>query len=296
MESVKAVLIFCEGAHDAAFCRFVFRYSFGIDKVEWKFSEYPAPFNQLFRTGMEKHAQKDLSLDMAHKFFLPDRTLYSENNKMLILLFNAGGKSKMDNPANFLSDFLPMLANAKIFPNGAQKVVTDARYIFLYDADHEGPEKNFQNCQTRFAKINGMDFIPDPLERDADNPKSAFLNNTAVYIWSDGESDKGTLEDILFPMFEKDQGIIVSKSSEFIDRCFQWETNHEKDEKRIAEIAKRKKAIICCSGQRKKPGLPMNAIFKEADLISPDTFKKNSEVIRFARFICAFCDMEPEAI
>jgi len=47
-------------------------------KCGWKFSEYPAPFNQLFKTSMENHAAPDMSLDMAHKFFLPDKILYNE--------------------------------------------------------------------------------------------------------------------------------------------------------------------------------------------------------------------------
>lgn len=128
MENIKALMIFCEGPHDVAFCRFVFRRCLGIDKVGWKFSEYPSPLNQLFRSSMEKHAHKDLSLDMAHKFFLPDRTLYSEEHNYLVLLFNAGGKSRMDNPRNFLSDFLPLLEMSRVFPGDAEKAVSEASY------------------------------------------------------------------------------------------------------------------------------------------------------------------------
>lgn len=291
MEDVRTLMVFCEGSHDVAFCRSVFRHCIGIDKVSWKFSEYPSPLNQLFRTSMKKHAQKDLSLDMAHKFFLPDRTLYSEKLNWLILLFNAGGKSNMSNPMRFLSDFLPLLYQCRVFSDGAKTAVSDVKYIFLYDADHEGAEKVFDACQRYFAQIDGKDFMSLPLVADTDNPKVAKKDNKAVYVWGDKESGKGTLEDILFPMFEKDQAGIVTKASGFIDNCFQWETRHEKAQRRIAEIAKRRKAIICCSGQRRKPGLPMNTIIKEAKLISVETFNNNTEVNAFAHFITTFCNI-----
>ncbi len=81
MEKINALIIFCEGAHDVTFCRLAFKYHFNINKINWKFSEYPAPLNQLFQNNIKKHAAKDMSLDMAHKFFLPDKTLYSKEKK-----------------------------------------------------------------------------------------------------------------------------------------------------------------------------------------------------------------------
>jgi hypothetical protein len=92
-------------------CRLMFKHCFDMSQMSWKFSEYPAPFNQLFKTSMENHAAQDMSLDMAHKSFLPDKTLYNEERKLLVLLFNTGGKSKTDNPKFFLKDFLPLFEN-----------------------------------------------------------------------------------------------------------------------------------------------------------------------------------------
>jgi hypothetical protein len=72
---VTALLAFCEGPHDVAFVRRVLRHNLGFEKVEWRFSEFPAPFNSLFKSSMNRHAARDLSLDMAHKFYLPDHVL-----------------------------------------------------------------------------------------------------------------------------------------------------------------------------------------------------------------------------
>lgn len=39
---VTALLAFCEGPHDVAFVRRVLRHNLGFEKVEWRFSEFPA--------------------------------------------------------------------------------------------------------------------------------------------------------------------------------------------------------------------------------------------------------------
>jgi hypothetical protein len=147
MENINALLVFCEGPHDVAFCRLMFKYCFNISQISWKFSQYPAPFNQLFKTSMENHAAQDMSLDMAHKFFLPDRTLYDEKRKLLVLLFNTGGKSKTDNPKNFIKNFLPLLKQSKVFPGDAKKIVNNCSYLFLYDRDHKEPSEVFLLCK-----------------------------------------------------------------------------------------------------------------------------------------------------
>jgi hypothetical protein len=61
--SVKALLVFCEGPHDAAFVRMVFKKILGFRIARLKFSEMPSPFNALFSTAVQNHAARDMSLD-----------------------------------------------------------------------------------------------------------------------------------------------------------------------------------------------------------------------------------------
>jgi len=72
---VTALLAFCEGSHDVAFVRRVLRSCLNFEKVDWRFSEFPSPLNSLFKANVNRHAAQDLSLDMAHKFYLPDHVL-----------------------------------------------------------------------------------------------------------------------------------------------------------------------------------------------------------------------------
>ncbi|MEK7991099.1 MAG: hypothetical protein VSS52_008855 [Thiotrichaceae bacterium] len=134
----QALLVFCEGSHDIALLNLVFKKIFKFEKVAWKFSEYPAPFDNLFAENVRSHAQEDLSLDMAHKFFLPDNVLDKDDN--IILLFNAGGKTQATKVKEFLSNYLVLQESAATFPTN-NTAIKQARYLFLYDADDDGIEK-----------------------------------------------------------------------------------------------------------------------------------------------------------
>lgn len=286
MENINALLVFCEGPHDVAFCRLMFKYCFNITQISWKFSEYPAPFNQLFKTSMENHAAQDMSLDMAHKFFLPDRTLYDDERKLLVLLFNTGGKSKTENPKNFLKDFLPLFKNREIFSGDAKKIVNNCSYLFLYDQDDKQPSNVFSWCKNEFSQIEDDIFISEDFVTDDENNLAASCmdKNVGVYVFS--KNSPGTLEDILLPMFESAQNELLNEAEKFID-SFTWKTEQDNAEKRIAEIAKRKKAIITTMGQRKKPGSSMNVIVDQGKLISSKIFTQNHDVKLFVDFVAS---------
>ncbi|MCP4698481.1 MAG: hypothetical protein GY862_16760 [Gammaproteobacteria bacterium] len=94
------------------------------------------------------------------------------------------------------------------------------------------------------------------------------------------------MEDIVLPMLEKDQEKLSEAAGEFVDTSFQWNTDDNGNLKRkIAETAKRKKAIMTAAGQRKKPGGSMNVILDQSKLISSDTFTNNEDVRAFADFV-----------
>ncbi|MCP4135130.1 MAG: hypothetical protein GY754_29440 [bacterium] len=297
MEEVKALLVFCEGAHDVAFCRLVFKYYYNIKKIDWKFSEYPAPFNQLFKASVEKHSLKDLSLDMAKKFFLPNWTLYSEKNNLVILLFNTGGKEYIDNPKKFLAEFIPLLDQVTVFPDDASKIVHECQYLFFYDRDYHEPEKIFRDCKDKLSRISldddrSVDFITEDFSIDNSNDLAAACMNKKVgaYIFSSPGS-MGTLEDILLPIYRSKNEDLFDKTTSFIDSCFSWKTEDEKSKTRISARAGRKKAIICTAGQGKKPGRPLSAIIDDDVLGSNQAFKANDSVKAFAEFLADFADL-----
>ena len=281
MEKVNALIVFCEGPHDVAFCRLVFKHCFNIRKVEWKFSEYPAPLDKQFQTILQSHALMDLELDMAHKFFLPDKTLFDMNKKLLVLLFNTGGKTKTENPKKFLSDFIDFIEDTKTFLYGeTNKRIDNYKFLFTYDADENKPSDIFMKCKKDYSIINNEDFISEDfmINPNYNHGAHSMDKKFNIYVFSKPDC-LGTLEDILLPMFEECESKIMSKTTTFIDDCFKWEDS------KISQIADRNKAIICIAGQNKKPGSSLNVIIDQTKLISEEVFKNNEDVKRFAEFI-----------
>lgn len=86
---INASLIFCEGAHDVIFVRKLLKLLMNYQDQNIKFSELPSPFNSLFKKSVEKHAADDLSLNMAHKFFLPDFILKRMTSLYVFLILAA---------------------------------------------------------------------------------------------------------------------------------------------------------------------------------------------------------------
>ncbi|MDM8535489.1 hypothetical protein QUF70_01910 [Desulfobacterales bacterium HSG17] len=295
MEDVKALFIFCEGPHDVAFCRLIFKYCFNIKTVKWKFSKYPSPLSQIFKQNMKNHAAQDMSLDMAHKFFLPDKTLADEKENQIVLLFNSGGKTKPENPKLFLANYLSLIDEAGTLPDdidNIEKVINDTKYLFIYDADHEAAPTVFQNCKNSFSHIEDTHFIKENFIPLSENHLFVITENKAVYIWRNSDTKKGTLEDILIPLFSSHSKEKLDNAEKYVDESFEWEINHDQEIMKYASIAKRNKAIISSAGQGRKPGRPMSAMIDDNIFAAKKDFQENKSVQDFADFICNFAGLE----
>lgn len=294
MGETNGLFIFCEGPHDVAFCSLVLKYFFDLKTVHLKFSEYPFPLNKMFSQNLEKHAARDLTLDMAHKFFLPDRSMSAEDRKQIILLFNIGGKTKLGNPKQFLSDFLTLYVRRDVFGKDGD-IIKDIQYLFIFDADHEADGKIFSTCQDALTTINNEPFMEGDFISPDDHAHVAVNSNKAVYILGNPESGKGTLEDILLPVYRGNKPDLLEKSKQFNDECFEWKTGHGSEKDKIAERARRAKAMITAAGQRKRPGRPMTAIIQDDVLGSKQHFLDSVAVQEFAGFIAEFAGLEKTA-
>lgn len=68
-----------------------------------------------------------------------------------------------------------------------------------------------------------------------------------------------------------------------------WEMEHPNAQRRIAEIAKMRKASITLMGQRKKPGSSMNVIVSQSKLINRDNLQASPTVNNLVNFFSSFC-------
>ena len=288
MREINVLFLFCEGPHDVAFCYLVMKYCFGMKTVKDNFSLYPSPLHRLLPQNLKKHAAGDMSLDMAHKFFLPDRTV--ANGDVYVLLFNMGGKTRIDNPKEFLSSFLPLYESRAMFSKDAESMVRDVRYLFLYDADHEPATKIFTDCQVNFEYIEDLLFITQQFNSSPKNPGAAVSADKGVYVLGDTNTGKGTLEDILLPIYTKTQIDWCEKAKTFIDDAFSFQSEHRNEQQHIAARAKKTKAVITAAGQGKRPGRPMSAIIQDNVLGSIENFRASEPVRKFADFVHEFAN------
>jgi hypothetical protein len=285
---VTAVLAFCEGPHDVAFVRRVLRQSVGFERVEWRFSEFPAPFNSLFKASMNRHAARDLSLDMAHKFYLPDHVL--QRGDHIALLFNAGGKTKWEQIREFLGEYSDLLDQARVFPGDARSVVTRSLVLFLHDADSDGAETIRDAVRQQFSKLGDRDWMTVEWEVDASNGVAATAQDIGSYVWC-GEDGLGTLEDLLIPIHRVSDAERTGKAEQCLDQLFEWETDHQDAKRRIAERARRHKGVITLLGQRKKPGMSQHVVIGQTQTMKDADFIGDSRVAAFASFMTRFLDL-----
>jgi hypothetical protein len=286
----NALIVFCEGPHDLSFIHNILRYCFGATDAIGKtgkgllFSEYPSPFNSLFKVSVDKHAAQDLSLDMAHKFFLPDKTIVKDDT--MILLFNTGGKNNVDKIKILLQEFLLLKKQAKVFPDGAVSIISDVKYLFVYDADHNSPQKVAAWFNQEFGKNDSLDW-EKPGFIVSENNCSSISSDKALFIWC-GSSQQGTLEDILLPLYSNAREKEMTAARNFVTSHFEWDISASSDTRKYAQIAERNKAIICSAGQGQRPGKSLHVIINDSILCDSSTYK-SSELIRpFIEFLANF--------
>jgi hypothetical protein len=283
-QSTNALLVFCEGQHDVAYVRMLLQEILEFEIVSLPFKELPSPFHHLFKQSVVTHAAGDLSLDMAHKFFLPETIL--RNKSQFILLYNCGGNTQYDKVRELLSDYLPIIPQARVFAEDAKEIIDHVKYLFLYDADSVGINRILEQVDHEFSVISESIFL-DAEWSSSSSDFGRVSGDKAVYVWGE-RAEQGTLEDILYPMFSLAQPSLLSKAESAIDDMFTWDVDNLDIVKAVSEISKRKKSVITVIGQKKKPGSSLNVIIDQSKFLKKDTLTNNGPTKDFVRFISEF--------
>ncbi|BBP80955.1 hypothetical protein PHLH8_05970 [Pseudomonas sp. Pc102] len=277
MADSRALLIFCEGPHDAAFTRLTLEKAFSYQRRTLCFSEFPYPFNALFRKSVQDHVADDLRLDMAKKFFLPDHVLGRDNN--LVLIFNYGGSNRKASITPFLEKLLVLQRSGQAF-SGTSKT-TEIKYLFMADADSIGSQRTLEKIANEFAIISESPWITGHWIRF--NETEGYSQDTDkdiyAYIWKQSAHDRGTLENII------EECVDLSPFLDAVDRHFKWNVDSEEAERASAEQSKRTKAAVSLMGQRVKPGSSMSVIVDQGGLLGTEQLESSQSVQALIRFL-----------
>lgn len=282
---MKVIFIFSEGPHDVGFIKLVLELCCNIKhEGHAKILDFPRPINSVFIQLMKNHTMGDLSLDMVHKFLLPNYVFKTE--KHFIMLFNTGGMTNYSYIKRILSQIIQQL---KTQDNSFDIKEEDVSYLFTYDADYRTPMERIDEMKQLLFPITENDAYPEDKETLEVSPNT-LLNAedkyNHFYIWAKNESS-GTLEDILLPIYSKNNKQLLEKSQDFIDNNFPNKFNFSdaitKDN--IATKSKKIKACITIAGQGEKPSRPLTAIIEDNVLADKKSFETDKKVQDFVRFL-----------
>ncbi|MEN4601096.1 DUF3226 domain-containing protein [Pantoea agglomerans] len=286
MKNIKSTLIFCEGPHDVALICLLLSKFFDAQEFRGKFNELPSPYNSMYQKALENHAQLDLSLEMAHKFFLPDRVFII--NGTYVSIFNSGGKSRGDKINGFIKNLWVMTENSNTFNVSERGSISSHKYIFIYDADHNSKDAILDEIYTDFSFVGTSSWLTENWIAHPDEPLSIHTQNgeVAAIIWCNRDTGKGTLEDVLCECIGDDE--LFSSAKETIQRLHEWELDSDNEQRKIAETAKMYKATLSLMGQRKKPGGSVNVIIGQAKILNQDNLSKSTTINKIVTFLNDF--------
>jgi len=286
MEEKKSVLIFCEGPHDVALVSLILKKLLNASEFSDKFSALPSPFDKLFQTAIENHAKLELSLDMAHKFFLPDLILTKGDT--YIVLFNAGGQNRGDKIKPFIQNLWDLTLVSDTFPGDATTYIKEHKYIFVSDADFKNHDATLADISSAFETVGGQSWINTSWNKI--NGTYIAINdkqkNVAALVWCNTTSGLGTLEDVLMECLDKD--VAYQQAQGITIEMHDWQMEHPNPQRRIAEIAKMRKASITLMGQKIKPGGSMNVIVSQSKLINSGNLQTSPTVNNLVKFFLYF--------
>lgn len=277
-------LLFCEGPHDVAFLNRLLKKSLGFKQKNLQVSELPYPVGDVLKQSFQTRAAEDLRLDLAKKFFLPDRVL--EHEGILVLLFNYGGSNLKNNLPPFLSKVFTLLA-ASAFSGGAQVPLS---YVVFADADAAGTKPARQSISASLKKIEGQDWLTTEWTELANLPMAAEQQTpqgrVGAYIWRKQDADQGTLEDIVLECMGDPAATPLEQTIQFVDSRFNWISAAQATPVETCALgAKRLKAIFCVEGQGQNPGSSLAVILDRSDLLSTERLNASVSVQCCVKFL-----------
>ena len=251
---MKAVLVFCEGRHDAVFAQRSLGAHGGCEWVGRPIGTLPSPFGRsaVARKGLiaaryEQHALEDLQLQAAAHAPLPCFESIVENTatETMFFMVRAHGKAQSEPVLDLLETL-----DVTIGQHPDTFEMSEYAVAFLFDANGEGVTPTLAGFRDRYgAHFSDLTNIEH----------GEWLDSTTVpvgcFVFHKGNGNQtGTMDDHLAPMVRRAWPDRYAEAERYID------DNRDGGDKVSNNEAERLKAIITVTGQFDHPGDPMSVV------------------------------------
>jgi hypothetical protein len=274
---MKAVFVFCEGAHDVQFlgralsaCRdFV-----TIDKVQ----ELPAPLDGFLQARLagEQTKLNAISYARVNQISLPrlERVLKSADGSRVVMLFACEGEGQHKKIVELLESLEKSLKarfdSAPVAGQAPKKRVEQWATVLCYDADDKGIDVRVSDIQRDYGRYFG-DLAGLAESKWLDTPKGPL----ACIVFHGLPGGLGTLEDIVTPMIRERLPEEMSASERFVEATM-WEgclVRGKADPPAIATLTKRKKAALTVLAQFDHPSYALSVFIRDTQLLTAEALK-----------------------
>lgn len=264
----KITIVICEGPHDVALLTKVLKVAGYKHNENEKIAGFPIPMSELLISEVKKANVSDLNIQEVRSAVLPVNTMIKEDT--YLFLYALGGDKKTASRMRIvdtLSTFVSVEGEVGVLPKETELFV-----IYFFDADNDGIDKRLDYINEEINKFSGTKPFAE---------SGTFCNvkgiNMGCYIFCKNDSKTGKLEDILLPLFEKDNESIISEAQNYI------KANYDKNRDKSKGFDEQK-AIIGIAGQLQKSGSTNTVIISQTDYITEEKIKNNPKCIEIVDF------------
>lgn len=283
---MKAVLVICEGLHDAIFVQRSLGAVAGCKWFPGAIRELPSPFgsvpqrslNGLIATRMARDVE-GLTLRETVYPVLPhfESAVIDEGKGTLFVQVRAGGDSQADAVTDLLEDIDASLGAGPMD-------IAEYAVAFLFDADEDGLSKRVGAFRNAYQRHFGS-FLTN-----ADHARwlNAATCHVGVYVVHRSPEDPvGTLEDHLAPMAAAAWPDHYGSARDFIDH------NRRDDDAASRNDADCLKAVITSAVQFEHPGASLSKAIARGGIPSAqfERCRLSRDLVRFLQAV-PWCDDE----
>lgn len=261
--------ILTEGSHDAAFLYRILKAN-GLKREEKKINEYPRYLTDFFLKDLGLSDVDSINIQEARSRFMPQYVMVKETNYVIIYTTGGDLSSKRKELLQRLNDLnVPDQDKIQALPN------TTISVLYCLDADDKGYEQRakevLEECQDVFKKAT---FDPEPDFRQFPELEDIKIG---LYVFKEGETDRGNLEDVIIPLMREDNDDIFDAAEHFLKihkscNLFKEKLTYDESSKILLKVNNvrysHKKSLVGTVGQLQKSGMTNTVCIAQTDYLN----------------------------